>query len=110
MSERRVDKSDPRMVAAIRPLTIPKAWEEEQRVSIYETMLSSMSLMTSMAVISPYPDLTALGLLFSGALVMNLKPHSKRKESSDLNTNAYTSYFFAALVTVFLALRKLLVT
>lgn len=43
MSERRVDKSDPRMVAAIRPLTIPKAWEEEQRVSIYETMLSSMS-------------------------------------------------------------------
>lgn len=73
--------------------------------------------MTSMAVISPYPDLTALGLLFSGALVMNLKPHSKRKESSDLNTNAYTSYLyvcayetdsssFAALVTVFLALRK----
>jgi len=73
--------------------------------------------MASMAIISPFPDLTALGLLFSSALIMNLKSHSKRKESNDLNTNAYTSYLyvyacvtnsssFAVLVTIFLALRK----
>lgn len=70
-------------------------------MGVYVTALSSLayviisdrlSLMASMTVISPMPDLTALGLLFSSALIMNLKPHSNLKEGEHLSMNAYSSY------------------
>lgn len=48
MSARRVDKSDPKMVAAVRPLTLPKAWVENQRVGDYEALLATMTYVKRM--------------------------------------------------------------
>lgn len=47
-----------------------------------------------MAILSPFPDLSVLGLLFSSALMVNLKSSSRRKENKDLNNNAYSSYSY----------------
>ncbi|KAL4400588.1 hypothetical protein ACI68E_001906 [Malassezia pachydermatis] len=71
--------------------------------------MSSLTLLASTSVISPLPDLTSLGLLFATALIINIKPHAPKKENTDVASNAYASLFFATLVTLFLAFRKLLV-
>ena len=110
MASRRVDQSDPRNAAAVRPPTLPSEWTQEYSVPVYDLFLNAItyvprhmtpllttSLMAATSVISPYHDLTSFALLFSTAQVANIKPLAPRKENSDASANAYASMVYVTL-------------
>ncbi|WFC96512.1 hypothetical protein MBRA1_003173 [Malassezia brasiliensis] len=105
---RRVDKTDPRNAGAVRPLTMPVAWIKDDSLT-YETLLSGFTLFASMSIISPFPDVTSLAVMLGVAQIINIKPHAPMKDSKDLSSNAYASFLFTLVITVFIAMRKLIV-
>ncbi|WFD30576.1 hypothetical protein MSPP1_001597 [Malassezia sp. CBS 17886] len=108
MSARRLDKSDPRCVSSVHPFCLPPSWAQSPYPA-YEALLSGATLLVSTAIISPFPDLCALGIILSMAQILNIRPFVPAKESADMTSNAWASLLFALVITAFIAARKLLV-
>lgn len=106
--QRRVDRSDPKDASAAQPLSIPPEWTLDS-MSGYTVLLSAATyvyasytrpmltgrMALSMAVVSPYPDLSALGMLLACAQLVNQRPRSGKKDK-DGGSNAISSFMYVA--------------
>lgn len=106
--QRRVDRSDPKDASAAQPLSIPPEWTLDS-MSGYTVLLSAATYVSafytrpmltgrmalSMTVVSPYPDLSALGMLLACAQLVNQRPRSGKKDK-DGGSNAISSFMYVA--------------
>lgn len=83
MSYRRVDSTDPRRPELVRPLTMPKSWKANE-LDVYASFLSSVSMVSSAAMLTRAPYIAYAGLIFACAHIAHDKPFksSKTKDAS----------------------------
>lgn len=100
--QRRIDRSDPRDASAAQPVSVPSSWSK-QSISTYSALLSALtcvyryvanahraSMGVTVAMVTPFPEMTSFGLLFAVAQVMSIRPYSKMRENEG-PSNAFAS-------------------
>jgi hypothetical protein len=78
---RRIDTTDPRRHDRVKPLRYPAAWLDDS-VDLYGFLLSSVTMISGMAMITRLAPVAYAGLLFGLANYAHQKPYQAKKESA----------------------------